>query len=229
MTKIEWADEVINLVTGCTPCSTGCDNCYAKTMHRRLRGMGSKKYLQPFSEVRCWPDELNKIAKVPAGKRVFINSMGDLFHKDVPERFIANILAAMATRPDVTFMLLTKRAKRLGEIARLVEIPRNVWCGVTVCNQSEVDDKLPLLLQVSATVRFLSIEPMLAKITLPAQHADWVIVGGETGPGARPLDLEWAISIRWHCEMANIPFFFKKVGGKRETPESLQVRELPSK
>ena len=180
MTKIEWTDDTLQLTTGCTKVSPGCKNCYAERMHMRLKGMGRKMYLQPFSEVKYWPEQIAKIASRPSPRsgrgagvrapRVFINSMSDLFHKDVPGDFIFSAIKAMAERRDITFQILTKRADRLSLLNEIYDdgeepLP-NIWLGVTVCNQAEADEKIPLLLQVPAAVRFVSIEPMLGPVDL---------------------------------------------------------------
>ncbi|HEY3348083.1 MAG TPA: phage Gp37/Gp68 family protein [Nitrospirota bacterium] len=242
--KIEWTDETLQLTTGCTKASAGCANCYAERMHKRLQGMGHADYQQEFSEVRLHPSNLVKIAKLPAGKRVFVNSMSDLFHEHVPFSFIFIVFKEMAKRPDVTFQILTKRAERMSEfferckkcgdefLEGRTDIPKNIWLGVTVEDQQRADERIPHHLSVPAAVRFVSIEPMLGPVNLPTctgrsdcklngidGHSDkplgglnWVICGGETGPGARPMHPDWVRTLRDQCTEAAVPFFFKGWG-----------------
>ena len=237
-TKIEWTDVTHQLTTGCSKVSPGCANCYAERMHRRLHGMwlknealarkqiAAKNYPQPFGEVKCWPEQIAAISslKVPRKHkgpyRVFINSMSDLFHKDVPNDFIVEAFHAMEKRHDIIFQSLTKRPERFVHIFQFSDgLAPNIWPMVTICNQEEADRNIPYLLQVPAAVRGVSIEPMLGPVLLdmpPARfherELDWVICGGETGPGARPMHPDWVRSLRDQCQEAGVPFFFKSWG-----------------
>ena len=237
-TKIEWTDVTHQLTTGCMQCSPGCANCYAERMHRRLHGKGLPLYQQPFGEVKCWPEQIAAISslKVPrkhkGSYRVFVNSMSDLFHKDVPLSFILFAFVAFAARQDITFQVLTKRADRMAALINAWikdrvtfregitgRLPNNIWPMVTICNQEEAERNIPYLLQVHAAVRGVSIEPMLGPVLLdmpPARfherELDWVICGGETGPGARPMHPDWVRSLRDQCQEAGVPFFFKSWG-----------------
>lgn len=213
--SIEWTDATWNPVTGCTKISAGCENCYAATMHQRLQGMGSAKYQHDWGTVICHPEALSKVPG-GKGKRVFVCSMSDLFHKDVPSDFISDVLNVIVNNPQHTFQILTKRAERLKDF----KYPANTWVGVTVENQEMANKRIPHLLQVDAPVRFMSIEPMLGPIVgLPFwfnNHdkmidIDWVICGGESGPNARPMHPDWARSLRDQCATAGVPFFLKQM------------------
>ena len=222
-TKIEWATSTWNPVTGCTKVSPGCKHCYAETMHKRLRAMGTPKYSQEFSRV-IWHDSKSGI---PGGKYVFVCSMSDLFHADVPDSFIMRVYRSMATRPNQVFIVLTKRAQRMATllqgISRVIPVKLDhIWHGITVVNQDEMDGKTPFLLQTPSEIRFLSIEPLLGPIrvggwgwynTRPTDpRINWVIVGGESGHGARPMHPDWVRTIRDDCIDAKVPFFFKQWG-----------------
>lgn len=244
-TKIPWADEVWNPVTGCTPISEGCQNCYAKRMSNRLRGRFGYPEDEPF-RVTLHPDRLDQPLRWRKPRRVFVCSMGDLFHDAVPETFQGVIWSIMQMCPQHTFLILTKRAQlMLFRLERYV-LPLtgeldNVWLGVTAENQQRADERIPVLLQIPAAVRFVSLEPLLAGVdvrgllcTLNAYSIyearagiDWVIVGAETGPGARPMDNDWARSIRDQCRSAGVPFFMKAISGGGPIPADLMIREFP--
>lgn len=223
-TKIEWTDETWNPVTGCTKVSPGCANCYAETMARRLHAMKSPKYLDPFDVVTCHPGTLTIPDHWRRPRRIFVCSMGDLFHKDVPVSFIMDVLAVAERNPDHVFQLLTKRADRLWLSFRPpFEFPPNVWVGVSV-ETDEYVSRVGVLSEIHAVVRFVSVEPMLGPVPSLIHHLDhleWVIVGGETGPGARPICHTDVVQIRDACVERGIPFFFKKWGDASRTPGRL--------
>lgn len=211
-----------NPVTGCTKVSQGCKHCYAERMARRLEAMGSDRYRNGF-EVTLHPDLLD----VPRGWRqprvVFVNSMSDLFHDDIPLAYIQRVFATMRDCPHHTFQVLTKRSERLVEVARHLPWPSNVWMGVSV-EDSRVLNRVRDLQRVPAAVRFLSLEPLIGPLeALPLEGIHWAIVGGESGPKARPMRREWVTSIFRQCRAARVPFFFKQWGGVRK---DLTGREL---
>ena len=213
--NIEWTEMTWNPVTGCTKISQGCKNCYAERMAKRLHAMGSARYRDGF-RVTLHPDLLD----VPRGWRklrvVFVNSMSDLFHEDVPEAYIARVFATMQDCPRHTFQILTKRAERLAKIAPRLPWPPNVWMGVSV-ESSRVISRIRHLLQVPAALRFLSLEPLIGPLeNLPLDGIDWVIAGGESGPRARTMQKEWVNAILSQCRIASVAFFFKQWGGVRK-------------
>jgi protein gp37 len=292
-TKIEWADATWNPTTGCTKVSPGCANCYIE--RQTPMRVAGRKFVRGNIPILLHRERLNAPLRWKSPRRVFVDSMSDLFHEDVPDAFIDQIFAVMAMAPQHSFLVLTKRPARMqkyfaagarvyqsdlegrfvpvsgsfwpeGEaacriIAELARhdaelrgpFPRlpiwplpNVWLGVTVENQHWADERIPLLLQTPAAVRFLSCEPLLEPVQIVSpitglQHRmpltnaalDWVICGGESGPKRRPFDLEWARDLRRQCASAHIPFFMKQLGGPRagntleELPEDLRVREYP--
>jgi protein gp37 len=236
-TKIEWADEVWNPVTGCTKVSPGCAHCYAE----RLAGRFWKG--RKFTDVRVHPERLDDPLRWKKPRRVFVNSMSDLFHPAVETLWIAEVFSTMQRCPQHTFMILTKRPERMHELLSRWDHGRsldhwpvwplpNVWLGVSAETQKEADARIPILLQTPAAVRFVSAEPMLGPVILreywmphydPKQHyaidppnyrdkLGWVICGGESGPGARPMHPDWARGLRDHCQAAQVPFFFKQWG-----------------
>jgi len=277
-TKIEWATAVWNPVTGCTKVSEGCRNCYAEGIANRF--WGERK----FTDIRCHEDRLNQPETWKKGQRIFVNSMSDLFHPDVPYDFIVDVFAVMNANRQHTFIVLTKRPDRYYQLVRgaLMPIP-NVWIGVSVENQKAADERIPILLQAQAAVRFVSCEPLLgrvdlvkcfeptdwdwselndadderepeefveeceaecdwinyghnlvenpeyrdylehrkrrAKVVAMGNALDWVICGGESGPGARPMHPDWARSLRDQCQTAGVPFFFKQKGEWQLTSE----------
>jgi len=269
-TKIEWTDATWNPVTGCTKFSPGCANCYAERMAKRLAGRFGYPKDEPF-KVTLHEDRITEPLKWRKPRRVFVCSMGDLFHEDVKAYDIMRIFNVMAQAKQHTFMVLTKRPERMLQVYRRLRpgntspgpyfsiakgpnaegqppmLPSNIWVGVTAENQEVADKRISTLLQIPATIRFVSIEPMLGPIDLTSipvrtlaypwslqklnwktnvltgksaepqgpdfkQHLDWVIVGGETGPGARPMHPDWVRSIRDQCRTAGVPFFFKGWG-----------------
>lgn len=210
--KIEWTESTWNPVTGCTKLSAGCANCYAERMARRLCAMGHANYVNGF-EVTLHPHVLEHPLKWKKSQMIFVNSMSDLFHADVPLEFIQQIFDVMTRAYWHTFQVLTKRSERLAELAPLLDWPDNVWMGVTVENADcayRIDD----LRHLPSAVRFLSMEPLLSPVEdMNLDRIDWVIVGGESGFGARPIEKKWVRSIRKQCCKADVPFFFKQWGG----------------
>ena len=213
--SIEWTEMTWNPVTGCTKISQGCKNCYAERMAKRLTAMGSDRYRNGF-RVTLHPDLLEVPLKWRQARVVFVNSMSDLFHEEVPETYIASVFETMRKAPQHTFQILTKRGERLAELAARLPWPENVWMGVSV-EDSRVVDRIGFLQQVPAAVRFLSLEPLIGPLeALPLAGIDWAIVGGESGPRARPMKREWVTSILRQCRTAGVAFFFKQWGGTRK-------------
>jgi len=211
-----------NPVTGCTKISQGCKHCYAERMAKRLEAMGSDRYRNGF-EVTLHPDLLD----VPHGWRqprvVFVNSMSDLFHDDISLAYIQRVFTTMRDCPHHTFQVLTKRSERLADLAPQLPWSGNVWMGVSV-EDARVLGRVHDLQRVPAAVRFLSLEPLIGPLdALPLDGIHWVIVGGESGPKARPMRKEWVTSIFRQCRAARVPFFFKQWGGVRK---DLTGREL---
>jgi len=211
-TTIEWTEMTWNPVTGCTKVSPGCKHCYAETMAKRLVAMGSPRYRDGF-KLTLHEDLIDLPRRWRSPRTIFVNSMSDLFHEDVPADYIARVFQTMAECSQHTFQILTKRAERLLEVSPLLDWAPNIWMGVSVENQ-EYTSRIPYLQQVPAHVRFLSIEPMIGPIqALPLQGIHWTIVGGESGRGARPLNREWVVGVFRQCRAARVPFFFKQWGG----------------
>lgn len=211
---IEWTDATWNPVSGCTKVSPGCVNCYAEAITLRFRKGGP--FLPGFSTITSHRDRLNKPLAWKSPRKIFVNSMSDLFHEDVSDSFIEDVFAIMAEATQHTFQILTKRHERLSALAPELEWPSNVWIGVSVENQHWADNRIPALLEVPANVRFLSVEPLLQQVDLRPHLAgiDWVIVGGESGPRARKMRIDWVRDIREACSDANVSFFFKQWGGR---------------
>ena len=210
--SIEWTQSTWNPVTGCTKVSPGCAHCYAERMARRLKAMGQPNYICGF-EVALHRHmlELPMLWKKP--QAVFVNSMGDLFHRDVPESFIFEVFDVMRRASWHRFQLLTKRSDRLAELDSRLDWPGNAWMGVTVENADYLF-RIDHLRSTGANIKFLSCEPLLGPLdNLNLSGIDWVIVGGESGPGARPIEQSWVIEIRDQCRNASVPFFFKQWGG----------------
>ncbi len=213
--SIEWTDATWNPVTGCTKVSPGCKNCYALRMANRLHAMGQPRYKNNF-ETTMHADLLTQPLQWKSPRRVFVNSMSDLFHPDVDADFISAIFETMGRASWHTFQILTKRSERLLELANSLPWFENVWMGVSVENQKYVH-RVRHLKNVPASVRFLSVEPFLGPIPrLPLSGIDWVIVGGESGPRCRPMDPSWVRQIRDRCIVYDVPFFFKQWGGTRK-------------
>jgi protein gp37 len=214
-TKIEWTEATWNPVTGCSKVSPGCLNCYAERMAKRLQAMGQPNYRDGFA-VRTHDHTLELPVSWARPRMVFVNSMGDLFHEEVPVDFVKRVFEVMERTPWHTYQLLTKRAERLAEVASLLPWPENVWMGVTV-EDNERLSRVERLREILSVVKFLSIEPLLGPLPdLNLDGSDWVRVGGESGPRARPMRQEWVCSLRDACIGAGVPFFFKQWGGTRK-------------
>lgn len=212
---IEWTEKTWNPITGCTKISPGCDNCYAERMTRRLHAMGSPNYRNGFN-LTCHPHSLTIPYQWKKNCTVFVNSMSDLFHKETPISFITDVFNVMNDLPLHQFQVLTKRSKRLKSIDAKLQWASNIWMGVSVENQ-DFSYRIENLLQTSAHVKFLSLEPLIGPLdNLKLNGIDWVIVGGESGPGARPMEPEWVTKIQQTCTKSNTPFFFKQWGGVRK-------------
>lgn len=212
---IEWTEATWNPVTGCSRISPGCEHCYAERMSRRLKAMGQPNYVDGFA-VREHPNMLDVPRRWRAPRQVFVNSMGDLFHPEVSVEFIHEVFNVISATPRHTYQLLTKRSTRLVELADQLPWPSNLWMGVTVedrARTTRIDD----LRQVPSAVRFLSVEPLLESLgDVDLEGIHWVIVGGESGPGARSMAPEWAREVRDQCLETRTPFFFKQWGGRNK-------------
>jgi len=208
--SIEWTEATWNPVTGCTKVSPGCAHCYAETFAERFRGVPGHPYERGF-DLQLRPDRLRQPLEWSRPRLIFVNSMSDLFHEDVPLDYIREVFDVMREAHWHTFQVLTKRSQRLADVAAELRWPDNVWMGVSVENQrwtTRIDD----LRRVPAAVRFLSCEPLLGPLKLDLTGIQWVIVGGESGPRARRMRPEWARSVRQQCEDAQVAFFFKQWG-----------------
>ena len=229
---IEWTEATWNPLTGCDKISPGCTHCYAERMSLRLRAMGQPNYRNGF-EVTLHEHAVALPLRWRKPQRIFVNSMSDLFHKEVPEDFIQRVFATMRQAHWHRFQILTKRSDRLAELSERIDWPPNVWMGVSV-ESADYTLRVDHLRGAGAKVRFLSVEPLLGPIpALNLERIHWVIVGGESGPGARPMREEWVVSLRDQCIAAGVPFFFKQWGGvnKKRTGRLLQGRtwdEMPA-
>ncbi|XZF15954.1 DUF5131 family protein [Chitinophagaceae bacterium MMS25-I14] len=229
--SIEWTEMTWNPTTGCTKISAGCKHCYAEIMSKRLQAMGVEKYADAF-KVRTHENQLNTPYTWKSSKVVFVNSMSDLFHKDIPLEFIQKVFAVMNDNPQHVFQVLTKRADRLLEVHGTLRWTHNIWMGVSVENQ-KVMNRIDLLRQTNARTKFLSCEPLIGPLpNMNLQGIDWVIVGGESGRKPRPMDEEWALNIMDQCKTSDVAFFFKQWGGtnKKKTGRLLNGRtydEMP--
>jgi protein gp37 len=211
--NIEWTEVTWNPVTGCDKVSAGCKNCYAEKMSIRLKAMGVEQYENGF-ELRLAPKQLMTPYKWKKRKTVFVNSMSDLFHEDVPLEYIQQVFKVMNETPHI-YQVLTKRAERLAELAPHLNWTENIWMGVSVENQ-EFTSRIKYLTSTEAKVKFLSVEPLIGEIKkIALNKIDWVIVGGESGPKARPIKKTWVDKIHKECVRLEVPFFFKQ-WGKRE-------------
>ncbi|KQK25387.1 hypothetical protein AR438_07185 [Chryseobacterium aquaticum] len=214
--SIEWTELTWNPTTGCTKISQGCKFCYAEIMTRRLKAMGQEKYKDGFKIVKTHPDTLKIPYTWKNSKVVFVNSMSDLFHEDVPLEFIKNVFKVMNENPQHIFQVLTKRAERLSEIHKELKWSHNIWMGVSVEN-IDVEFRIDLLRKTKAKTKFLSLEPLIGPLNkLNLKKIDWVIVGGESGFKPRPMDSEWVLDIQKQCEKSKVAFFFKQWGGKNK-------------
>ena len=210
---IEWTGQTWNPTTGCTKVSTGCQNCYAETMARRLKAIGVKGYENGF-KLTLRPNRLLEPLFRKKPTVYFVNSMSDLFHEEIPDSYIWDVFDVMRKAERHTFQVLTKRAKRMADLLEPFTIPENIWIGVTVEDKKYGKPRIAELSKVQAKVRFLSIEPLLENLGfLNMKDIHWVIVGGESGPKARPMNPQWVEDIKRHCDDQNALFFFKQWGG----------------
>ncbi len=214
--SIEWTDATWNPVTGCSKISPGCKHCYAERMAKRLQSMGQPRYRDGF-KLTLQSDVVEQPLTWRKPRLVFVNSMSDLFHDEVPLWYLEKVFHVMATASWHVFQVLTKRSERLAEIANRLVWPPNVWMGVSV-ESEDYTYRINDLSGIPAAIRFLSVEPLLGPINrLSLTNIDWVIVGGESGPHARPVNPRWVRSIRNDCVTARVPFFFKQWGGTRKS------------
>ena len=212
ISKIEWTEATWNPVTGCTKVSSGCLNCYAERMAKRLQAMGHPSYLNGF-DITCHEHLLELPLTWRKPKMIFVNSMSDLFHESIPDEFIIKVFQVMNQAHWHTFQVLTKRAERLQELSAVLPWTRNIWMGVTVENQRYVN-RINNLKESAAFTKFISMEPLIGPIEdLDLRGIYWVIVGGESGPGSRPMDKQWVLDIQAQCEFDKAAFFFKQWGG----------------
>jgi|SRR5690606_17691910 len=230
-TKIEWTEATWNPTTGCTKVSEGCRNCYAEKMAKRLQAMGTKRYRNGF-QLTLHPDLIDLPLRWKKPRKIFVNSMSDLFHQEVPDDFIRQVFRTMNQASHHIFQVLTKRPERVAAMAHRLNWTPNIWMGTSVENM-RVIERVAHLRKVPARVRFLSCEPLLGPLQLNLDGIHWVIVGGESGPGARPLDGDWVREIRDQCIKKRVAFFFKQWGGVRKdkTGRMLDGRtwdEMPS-
>ena len=230
--SIEWTDCTWNPTTGCTKISAGCKHCYAERMARRLKAMGQANYTNGF-DLAVHEHSLNLPFTWRKPRMVFVNSMSDLFHEAIPDDFILRVFDVMGTARWHQYQVLTKRDENLARLDEKITWTDNIWMGVSVENAS-CKPRIDKLRSTGARIKFLSLEPLLGPLgRLDLDGIDWVIVGGESGPKARPMDEEWVIDIREQCLRAGVPFFFKQWGGvrKKQNGRTLQGRtwdELPS-
>ncbi len=223
---IEWTEATWNPTTGCDKTSPGCDNCYALVLAKRLKAMGQPKYQKDGAEttsgpgfgLTVHPNTLDIPRSWRSPKTIFVNSMSDLFHPEVPESFIQSVFDVMRETPQHQYQVLTKRAQRLAEIGSRIDWPQNVWMGVSIESQKYAF-RANYLREVDASVRFVSAEPLIDSIDdLDLGGIHWLIAGGESGPNCRPMEPEWVESLFAQCRSAGVPFFFKQWGGR--TPKS---------
>ncbi|RME47880.1 MAG: phage Gp37/Gp68 family protein [Caldilineae bacterium] len=212
--EIEWTNATWNPLTGCSKVSPGCKHCYAERMSRRLQAMGHPNYANGF-QLTVHNHLLDRPLQWKKPQMIFVNSMSDLFHEEVPLEFIREVFDVMKRAWWHQFQILTKRSERLYRVNHQLEWPQNVWMGVSVENESYVY-RIDHLRNTNARIKYLSLEPLLGPLPhLNLENIDWVIVGGESGPGARPMDENWVLDIRDQCLAAHVPFFFKQWGGTR--------------
>jgi protein gp37 len=213
ISRIEWTEATWNPTVGCTKISAGCKHCYAEAMAVRLRAMGTPGYENGF-KLSILPDRLSEPLRRKKPTVYFVNSMSDLFHQSIPDVYIDQVFDVIARSTQHTFQVLTKRAERMALYFRNRAVPRNAWLGVTVEDRKHGVPRIDKLREIDATIRFLSVEPLIEDIgEINLKNIHWVIVGGESGPKARPMKLEWADSIRQQCEELDVAFFFKQWGG----------------
>jgi protein gp37 len=228
--KIEWTDATWNPVRGCTKISPGCKHCYAETFSERFRGVPGHPFENGF-DLRLVPEKLGEPFRWPTSRMVFVNSMSDLFHEDVPDDYILMVAKVMLAADWHIYQVLTKRANRmvslLNDLLAEAATAQHIWWGVSVENRKHGIPRITALQSSPASVKFLSVEPLLEDLgNLDLRSIDWAIVGGESGPSARPIQPEWVRSLRDQCRRADVPFFFKQWGGvqKRKTGRRLDGR-----
>lgn len=231
--KIEWTEKTWNPSAGCTKISSGCKNCYAETMAKRLQGSGAIGYENGF-EFNPVPSRLSEPLKRKKATVYFVNSMSDIFHENMPDEYIDKIFNVIELTPQHTYQILTKRADRMVQYLSHKAIPKNIWLGVTVDNRKEGLPRIDKLRNLQASVLFLSVEPLLEDLgKMNLKNIDWVIVGGESGNKARPMDKEWVVNIKQQCEIESIAFFFKQWGtwgeDKVKRKKKLNGKELDGK
>lgn len=210
--NIEWTQSTWNPVTGCSKISAGCLNCYAERMAKRLQAMGQPNYRNGF-EVSCHEQALERPFNWQKPQTIFVNSMSDMFHESIPVEFIHKMFGVMQRADWHCFQILTKRAERMAKLSQQLPWEENIWMGVTVENKDYLQ-RVEELRQTGAQIKFLSFEPLLGPIPwIDLSGIDWVIVGGESGPGARPVQKEWVLDIQRQCHTQGVPFFFKQWGG----------------
>lgn len=213
LSKIEWTEHTWNPVTGCTKVSPGCENCYAEVMAFRLQSMGVRGYENGF-EISIIEERLNQPLLRKKSTKYFVNSMSDLFHEEVPDSFIDKVFEVINMTPHHIYQILTKRAYRLAKYFSDRYVPKNAWIGVSVEDKRYGTPRIDKLRSINAGIRFLSIEPLLEDLgSLNLKGIDWVIVGGESGPKARPMKEEWVMNIKKQCDESQAAFFFKQWGG----------------
>lgn len=209
---IEWTNSTWNPITGCDKVSAGCAHCYAERFAERFKGVPGHPFKQGF-DLKLWPERIELPLSWKTPKTIFVNSMSDLFHKDVPLKFIQHVFNTMNKAHWHTFQILTKRAERLEELSSKLKWAPNIWMGVSV-ESDHFTYRINHLRKTKANIKFLSLEPLLGPLpNLNLKGIDWAIVGGESGPGARPMDGSWVLEIKSQCKKAKVPFFFKQWGG----------------
>ncbi len=215
--NIEWTEETWNPVTGCDSVSPGCDNCYAERLAARLQAMGNKRYINGFRVTLHW-DKIGEPLRWMRPRLVFVNSMSDLFHPEVPDDFIDGVFDTMARASQHTFQVLTKRPQRAAKHLNGTQLPPHIWMGTSIEND-QYTFRANYLRMINACIRFLSCEPLLGPLpSLDLNNIQWVIAGGESGPGHRPIEIDWVRNLRDLSQKAEIPFFFKQWGGN--TPKA---------
>lgn len=222
-TKIEWTEATWNPTTGCTKISSGCVNCYAEKMAHRLKAMGAVKYSNGF-KVTLHENCLSEPYNWKKPKVIFVNSMSDLFHERIPYEFIEKVFKVMNQNPQHIFQVLTKRAERLYELNHQLSWTSNIWMGVSVEN-IESKKRIDLLRNTNSAIKFLSCEPLISDLkTIDLKGINWVIVGGESGPKARPMHEDWVLNIFQQCKDSDIPFFFKQWGGVNKKKNGKELK-----
>lgn len=220
--SIEWTEATWNPTTGCDKISPGCMNCYAERFAERWRGVPNHPYEQGF-DIRVWQNRLRMPLSWKKPRIIFVNSMSDLFHDEISEDFIVDVFSVMQEANWHQFQVLTKRPGRMLEISKkLGGFPDNVWAGVSVESQAWVW-RTEVLKKVSSKIKFLSCEPLLGSLALSLEQINWVIVGGESGSGARPIQVDWVRSIREQCQLSGVPFFFKQWGGVQKSKHGREL------